>query len=102
MLNLKIIIVIKKISTPWVQHNPCGMGWIFFNSQWLVGLKKPLNLTYAHHYSHENISTYMLKNSSLQGNPSDELNELEVSAISLKISCFIHYTIGPWNFQGVS
>ena len=42
LLNL-IIIVIKKLSNPWVQPDPCGLGWTYVMS-WVR-----LNFFLTHH-----------------------------------------------------
>ena len=52
----------KNLSNPWVQLNPCELGWVglgwtyvmgwvglnFFDPPWQVGSKNPFNLTHAH------------------------------------------------------
>ena len=51
-----LIIIIINLSNPWIQPDPCGLGWvrlmrcvelgwIFFNPPWWVGSKNPFNPT---------------------------------------------------------
>ena len=53
LLNLIIIVIKKNLSNPWVQPNPCGLGWIEFFLTHHGGLSQKIpsprpNSTHAH------------------------------------------------------